>query len=130
MSDTVRLVEVGPRDGLQNEKQPVSTAVKLELIRRLADAGLRCIEATAFVSPKWVPQMADQAEVMAGLPDRPGVAFPVLAPNLKGYASHCTSSVRFGSTSRKRRRFESFRPCTLTGRSSAGSSYRHSFLSL
>jgi hydroxymethylglutaryl-CoA lyase len=85
MTDSVRLVEVGPRDGLQNESQPVSTAVKLELIRRLADAGLRCIEATAFVSPKWVPQMADQAEVMAGLPHRPGVAFPVLAPNLKGY---------------------------------------------
>ena len=81
----VRIVEVGPRDGLQNEKQTVPTATKLELIRRLAAAGLRDIEATAFVSPKWVPQMADQAEVMAGLPALPGVSFPVLAPNMKGY---------------------------------------------
>ncbi|MDH5339524.1 MAG: hydroxymethylglutaryl-CoA lyase [Rubrivivax sp.] len=85
MTPTVRIVEVGPRDGLQNEKQPVSTAVKIELIRRLAAAGVKTIEATAFVSPKWVPQMADHAEVMAGLPDLPGVAFPVLAPNMKGF---------------------------------------------
>ncbi len=103
MTESVRLVEVGPRDGLQNEAQPVSTAVKLELIRRLADAGLRCIEATAFVSPKWVPQMADQAEVMAGLPDRPGVDFPVLAPNLKGYEAAVAAGARevaiFGAAS-------------------------------
>jgi hydroxymethylglutaryl-CoA lyase len=88
MNDSVRIVEVGPRDGLQNEKQPVPTATKLELIRRLAAAGLRDIEATAFVSPKWVPQMADHAELMAGLARLDGVAgvhFPVLAPNLKGY---------------------------------------------
>jgi hydroxymethylglutaryl-CoA lyase len=85
MSEAVRIVEVGPRDGLQNEPQTVPTAVKLELIHRLAAAGLRTIEATAFVSPKWVPQMADQAAVMAGLPALPGVDFPVLAPNLKGF---------------------------------------------
>lgn len=103
MTESVRLVEVGPRDGLQNEAEPVATAVKLELIRRLADAGLRCIEATAFVSPKWVPQMADQAEVMAGLPERPGVDFPVLAPNLKGYEAAVAAGARevaiFGAAS-------------------------------
>ncbi|WP_119153670.1 hydroxymethylglutaryl-CoA lyase [Caldimonas tepidiphila] len=87
-AEKVRIVEVGPRDGLQNEKQPVPTAVKLELIERLAAAGLRDIEATAFVSPNWVPQMGDHAEVMAGLPSAerfPGVNYPVLAPNMKGY---------------------------------------------
>ncbi|MFL6650147.1 MAG: hydroxymethylglutaryl-CoA lyase [Sulfurifustaceae bacterium] len=81
----VRIVEVGARDGLQNEREPVPTAVKLELIERLGNAGLRTIEATAFVSPKWVPQMADNAQVMAGLRRKPGVAYPVLVPNLKGY---------------------------------------------
>jgi hydroxymethylglutaryl-CoA lyase len=80
----VRIVEVGPRDGLQNEKQPVATATKIELIGRLADCGLTSIEATAFVSPKWVPQMADAAAVMAGIERRSGVAYPVLAPNQKG----------------------------------------------
>ncbi|NML15440.1 hydroxymethylglutaryl-CoA lyase [Azohydromonas caseinilytica] len=85
MSRSVRIVEVGPRDGLQNEKQPVSTDVKLELIGRLADAGLRDIEATAFVSPKWVPQMADHADLMQRLQRREGVNYPVLAPNLKGF---------------------------------------------
>ena len=80
----VKIVEVGPRDGLQNEPQPVSAAVKIELIERLADAGLPVIEATAFVSPKWVPQMADNAEVMAGIRRKPGVAYPVLVPNRKG----------------------------------------------
>ena len=86
MSDNrVRIVEVGPRDGLQNEKLPVPTDVKLELIARLADAGLRDIEATAFVSPKWVPQMADHADLMRRLPRRPGVNYPVLVPNLKGF---------------------------------------------
>ena len=83
----VRLVEMGPRDGLQNEKQPVATAVKLELIGRLADAGLREIEATAFVSPKWVPQMADHAQLLRVLPRRPGVDYPVLTPNLQGFES-------------------------------------------
>jgi len=81
----VRIVEVGPRDGLQNEKQSVSTAIKLELIERLASAGLRDIEVTSFVSPKWVPQMVDQAEVMQGLRRRPNVKYPVLTPNLKGF---------------------------------------------
>ncbi len=81
----VRIVEMGPRDGLQNETQNVATAIKLELIARLAAAGLRDIEVTSFVSPKWVPQMADQAEVMRGLRRHPGVNYPVLTPNLKGF---------------------------------------------
>jgi hydroxymethylglutaryl-CoA lyase len=85
MMERVRIVEVGPRDGLQNEKQNVPTAVKLELIERLTAAGLRDIEVTSFVSPKWVPQMADQAEVMRGLHRRPDVNYPVLTPNLKGF---------------------------------------------
>jgi hydroxymethylglutaryl-CoA lyase len=85
MADAVRIVEMGPRDGLQNEPSRVSTDVKVELIGRLADAGLRSIEAGAFVSPKWVPQMADTAEVMARIGRRPGVSFPVLVPNLKGF---------------------------------------------
>jgi hydroxymethylglutaryl-CoA lyase len=80
----VRMVEVGPRDGLQNEAVSVSAAVKIALIDRLADAGLSVIEAGAFVSPKWVPQMADTAEVMAGLKRRPGVRYPVLVPNMQG----------------------------------------------
>jgi len=79
-----KLVEVGPRDGLQNEATLVATAVKVELIHRLQDAGLRVIEATAFVSPKWVPQMADNAQVMAAIRRKPGVAYPVLVPNRKG----------------------------------------------
>jgi hydroxymethylglutaryl-CoA lyase len=81
----VRIVEVGPRDGLQNEPRRVTTAVKLELIRRLADAGLSAIEATAFVSPKWVPQMADHAELLRAIERRPGVSYPVLVPNMKGF---------------------------------------------
>jgi len=81
----VRIVEVGPRDGLQNEPANVLTAVKIELIERLADAGLLVVEATAFVSPKWVPQMSDNAEVFAGIRKRPGVAYPVLVPNMKGF---------------------------------------------
>ncbi|HEU0289329.1 MAG TPA: hydroxymethylglutaryl-CoA lyase [Burkholderiales bacterium] len=80
----VKLVEVGPRDGLQNEATPVSTEVKVELIHRLQDAGLRVIEATAFVSPKWVPQMGDNAQVMAAIRRKPGVSYPVLVPNRKG----------------------------------------------
>ena len=81
----VRLVEMGPRDGLQNEKQPLPLATKLELIERLAAAGLREIEATSFVSAKWVPQMADHAELMRALQRRPGVDYPVLTPNLQGF---------------------------------------------
>jgi hydroxymethylglutaryl-CoA lyase len=81
----VRIVEVGPRDGLQNEKVTLSAAVKIELIERLAEAGLRSVEATSFVSPKWVPQLADAAEVFAGIRKRTGVSYPVLVPNLQGY---------------------------------------------
>ena len=80
----VTLVEVGPRDGLQNEAQPVSAAHKVELVHRLQAAGHREIEVTSFVSPKWVPQMADNAQVMAGLQRRPGVRYSVLTPNMKG----------------------------------------------
>jgi len=81
----VRIVEVGPRDGLQNEATVVPAAVKIELIERLADCGLRTVEATSFVSPKWVPQLADAAEVYAGIEKREGVSYPVLVPNLTGY---------------------------------------------
>ena len=81
----VRIVEVGPRDGLQNEPGEVPTSVKLELIERLADAGLAAVEATAFVSPKWIPQMADHTEVLERIRRKPGVSYPVLTPNLKGF---------------------------------------------
>ena len=81
----VRLCEVGPRDGLQNEKAMVPTDVKVALIDMLTDAGLPAIEATSFVSPKWVPQMADAADVMARIVRKPGVRYPVLTPNLKGF---------------------------------------------
>ena len=80
----VKLVDVGPRDGLQNEKQPVPAAVKIELVHRLQDAGLKNIEVTSFVSPKWVPQMADNAEVMGGVQRQPGVCYSVLTPNMQG----------------------------------------------
>ena len=80
----VKMVEVGPRDGLQNEKQVVPAATKAALIDRLAEAGLRVIEAGSFVSPKWVPQMADTAEVLARIARKPGVGYPVLVPNMKG----------------------------------------------
>lgn len=85
LSPEVRIVEVGPRDGLQNEKIDIGTAAKIELINRLSQTGLRSIEATAFVSPKWVPQMADAADVLAGIQQHPGIAYPVLVPNLQGY---------------------------------------------
>ena len=84
-TDRVRIVEVGPRDGLQNESAMVATADKIELVDRLSATGLRSIEATSFVSPKWVPQLADAAEVMAGIHRRPGVSYPVLVPNEQGY---------------------------------------------
>ncbi len=82
---TVSLVDVGPRDGLQNEKQPVPATAKIALVHRLQEAGLRRIEVTSFVSPKWVPQMADNAEVMAGIERQSGVAYSVLTPNMKGF---------------------------------------------
>ena len=85
MNDFVRIVEVGPRDGLQNEKQLIATADKIALIDRLSATGLRSIEATSFVSPKWVPQLADAAEVFAGIHKQPGVSYPVLVPNEQGY---------------------------------------------
>ena len=81
----VKLVDVGPRDGLQNEKQPVPAAVKIELVHRLQQAGLKEIEVTSYVSPKWVPQMADNHEVMQGITRLPGVRYSVLTPNLKGW---------------------------------------------
>ena len=83
----VKLVEVGPRDGLQNEKLPVSAAVKIELVHRLQAAGLKEIEVTSYVSPKWVPQMGDNAQVMAGIQRRADVRYSVLVPNMKGMAS-------------------------------------------
>lgn len=84
MSEFVKIVEVGPRDGLQNEKQLVPTATKIELIARLGECGLPVVEATSFVSPKWVPQMADASEVLAGMTRKPGVNYPVLVPNVQG----------------------------------------------
>jgi hydroxymethylglutaryl-CoA lyase len=103
MMQAVRIVEVGPRDGLQNEPREVPTAVKVELIERLADAGLPAVEATAFVSPKWVPQMADHTEVLERIRRKPGVDYPVLAPNLKGFeaarAAGATEVAIFGAAS-------------------------------
>ena len=81
----VKIVEVGPRDGLQNEKQVVPTEIKIELIERLADAGLRVIEATSFVSPKWVPQMGDNTAVLRGIKRHASTVYPVLTPNLQGF---------------------------------------------
>ena len=99
----VRVVEVGPRDGLQNEKANVPTEVKIELIDRLAATGLPAVEATAFVSPRWVPQMADNAAVMAGITRRPGTDYPVLTPNLKGFEAALAAGARevavFGAAS-------------------------------
>jgi hydroxymethylglutaryl-CoA lyase len=88
----VKLVDVGPRDGLQNEKSLVPAAVKVELVHRLQAAGLKDIEVTSFVSPKWVPQMADAAAVMAGITRQPGVRYSVLTPNLQGFEAALASS--------------------------------------
>ena len=87
----VKLVDVGPRDGLQNEKDPVPAAVKIELVHRLQDAGLKDIEVTSFVSPKWMPQMADALVVMAGIKRRVDVRYSVLTPNMKGFEAAVTS---------------------------------------
>ena len=99
----VRLIDVGPRDGLQNEKQPVPAAIKIELVQRLQEAGLKEIEVTSFVSPKWVPQMADNVEVMAGIERRADVRYSVLTPNLKGFeaaiATRPDEIVVFGAAS-------------------------------
>ncbi|MBK6387649.1 MAG: hydroxymethylglutaryl-CoA lyase [Rhodoferax sp.] len=103
MPSTVKLVDVGPRDGLQNEKQPVPAAVKIELVHRLQDAGVRNIEVTSFVSPKWVPQMADNAQVMSGITRKAGVCYSVLTPNLQGFEAALKSNpdeiVVFGAAS-------------------------------
>ena len=88
----VKLVDVGPRDGLQNEKQPVPANVKIELVHKLQDAGLTEIEVTSFVSPKWVPQMADNAQVMAGVLRKKGVRYSVLTPNMQGLEAALKSS--------------------------------------
>ena len=85
MTHPITLVEVGPRDGLQNEKQTVDVATKVELIERLANCGFKNVEGGAFVSPKWVPQMAASDQVMATIERKPGVSYPVLTPNMKGY---------------------------------------------
>jgi len=91
--DRVRLVEVGPRDGLQNEARPVPLPVKIGLIERLAEAGVTTIEAGAFVSPKWVPQMAETAAVLAGIRRVPGVSYPVLVPNMAGFEAAVAAGV-------------------------------------
>jgi hydroxymethylglutaryl-CoA lyase len=100
---TVRMVEVGPRDGLQNEAQIIAAATKIALIHRLAEAGLTTIEAGSFVSPKWIPQMADTAVVLAGLQRSPGVTYPVLVPNMKGFegalAARCDEIAVFTAAS-------------------------------
>lgn len=90
----VKIVEVGPRDGLQNEAVNVPTAVKIELIERLAQAGLSVVEATAFVSPRWVPQMADHVAVMTGIRQQSGVSYTALVPNMKGFAAALAAGVR------------------------------------
>ncbi|KAJ2842056.1 hypothetical protein GGI22_007680, partial [Coemansia erecta] len=99
----VKIVEVGPRDGLQNEKTLIPTETKVSLINRLADAGLPVVEATSFVSPKWVPQMGDAEKVMAKINRRPGVSYPVLTPNVKGLeaaiAAGATEVAIFGAAS-------------------------------
>jgi hydroxymethylglutaryl-CoA lyase len=99
----VKIVEVGPRDGLQNEKETIAASVKIELVNRLTQAGFVNIEAASFVSPKWVPQMATSAEVMAGIARRPGVVYSVLVPNMQGFdaalAAGADEVVIFGSAS-------------------------------
>ncbi len=103
LPDRVQIVDVGPRDGLQNEKGSVPADIKVSLIERLADAGVSAIEATSFVSPKWVPQMADAAGVMSRIARRPGVVYSVLVPNMKGFegalAARADEIVVFGAAS-------------------------------
>lgn len=99
----VKIVEVGPRDGLQNEKTLIATSTKIEFIQRLSRTGLRFIEATSFVSPKWVPQMADHTDVLSGLDQSGDVSFSVLTPNIKGYEAAVKAGARevaiFGAAS-------------------------------
>jgi len=89
----VRIVEVGPRDGLQNEPEAVTTTIKIELIQRLVEAGLQTVESGSFVSPRWVPRMADSGAVLAGLQRQPGVSYPVLVPNLRGMEAALAADV-------------------------------------
>jgi hydroxymethylglutaryl-CoA lyase len=130
MKTSVRIVEVGPRDGLQNEPGSVPTEIKVELIERLADAGLPAVEATAFVSPKWVPQMADHTEVLERVRRKAGVSYPVLTPNLKGFEAARAAGAKevavFGAASEAFSRknincsiaesFERFRPIVEAAR--------------
>jgi hydroxymethylglutaryl-CoA lyase len=99
----IHIVEVGPRDGLQNEKQQIPTAIKVELVNRLSAAGFSNVEAASFVSPKWVPQMADGSEVMRDITRKPGVTYSALTPNLKGFeaalAAGADEIVIFGAAS-------------------------------
>ena len=103
LPEAVKIVEVGPRDGLQNEPVEVTADVKIEFIDRLSDTGIRAIEATAFVSPKWVPQMADNAEIMSGIHKKAGVSYPVLVPNMQGFeaalAAGCDEVAVFAAAS-------------------------------
>ncbi len=103
LPDNVKIVEVSPRDGLQNEKEFIPTAVKIELVNRLSQAGFQNVEAVSFVSPKWVPQMADGAEVMAGITRRPGTIYSALTPNMRGFegalAAGADEVVIFGAAS-------------------------------
>ena len=103
MSEQIRIFEMGPRDGLQNEKRLIATAEKIRLVDRLSDCGFENIEVTSFVSPKWVPQMADAAEVMAGIKRVSGISYAVLTPNLRGYQAAKTARANevaiFGSAS-------------------------------
>lgn len=103
LPERVKLVEVSPRDGLQNEKNFIDTAIKIELVNRLSQAGFQNVEAVSFVSPKWVPQMADGAQVMAGITRRPGTIYSALTPNMKGFdaalAANVDEVVIFGAAS-------------------------------
>ncbi|EAW95096.1 3-hydroxymethyl-3-methylglutaryl-Coenzyme A lyase (hydroxymethylglutaricaciduria), isoform CRA_c [Homo sapiens] len=114
----VKIVEVGPRDGLQNEKNIVSTPVKIKLIDMLSEAGLSVIETTSFVSPKWVPQMGDHTEVLKGIQKFPGINYPVLTPNLKGFeaavAAGAKEVVIFGAASELSTLPWPWGPCSLT----------------
>lgn len=114
MSEHIKIVEVGPRDGLQNEKRPISVETKVGLVERLVDAGVRHIEAASFVSPKWLPQMAGSADVMQRVPRTANVHYSALTPNLKGLeaaiASGCEEVAVFGAAS------ETFSQRTSTAR--------------
>lgn len=103
LPEKVKIVEVSPRDGLQNEKEFIPTDIKIQLINRLAAAGFANVEATSFVSPKWVPQMADSTQVMSGIERRGGTIYSVLAPNMRGFdgavAAHADEIVIFGAAS-------------------------------